>query len=191
MCLPPLLDSAKALAWDLEWTVVGFLTMEPFLYNFLIAALELACASSVVSLGSNQIFLWPQPKTEAASLFCKRRLALLKISWIRMLVNWMQRTKRYAEQIMSCYAKTWNLWLFILQRYLDSFDSLFFHSIEVNISSPLILKELETKQTALIVSCFSLKYPIVSIADLDGTLTWWSYYFFSCELKITKESLKD
>lgn len=76
MCLPALLDSNKALALALEWTTTGFLTMVPFLYNFLIAWRELALEISVASLGSNQIFLLPTPTTLAASLFWVLRLAL-------------------------------------------------------------------------------------------------------------------
>ena len=48
--------------------------MSPSFTSFLTFWRELALAISVVSLGSSQIFLCPHLRTEAASLFCSRRV---------------------------------------------------------------------------------------------------------------------
>ena len=73
-CLPFLLASRALLTRDLEWMVVGFLMIKPSLTNFLTFCLELALLISVVSLGSSQILRLPHFSTEAASLFCSRRV---------------------------------------------------------------------------------------------------------------------
>ena len=54
--------------------VVGFLMIKPSLTSFLTFCLELALLISVVSLGSSQILRLPHFSTEAASLFCNRRV---------------------------------------------------------------------------------------------------------------------
>ena len=54
LCLPFLLASLLALTRDLEWTATGFLMTRPSLISFLMFALELALAISLISLGSSQ-----------------------------------------------------------------------------------------------------------------------------------------
>merc|ERR1719270_2153902 len=66
---PFLLASLLALTLDLEWTATGFLITRPSLINFLMLALELALAISLISLGSNQTFFFPHFITSAARRF--------------------------------------------------------------------------------------------------------------------------
>merc|ERR1719348_1046933 len=67
--VPFLLASLLALTLDLEWTATGFLMTRPSLISFLMLALELALAISLISLGSNQTFFFPHFITSAARRF--------------------------------------------------------------------------------------------------------------------------
>merc|ERR1719384_2624042 len=69
LCLPFLLASLLALTLDLEWTATGFLITRPSLISFLILALELALAISLISFGSSQTFFFPHFITSAARRF--------------------------------------------------------------------------------------------------------------------------
>lgn len=73
-CLPFLLAANARLTRDREWMVVGFLMISPSLTSLRTFCLELALLISVVSLGSSQILRLPHLSTEAASLFCSRKV---------------------------------------------------------------------------------------------------------------------
>merc|ERR1719510_94523 len=64
-----LLASLLALTRDLEWTATGFLMTRPSLISFLMLALELALAISLISLGSSHTFFFPHFITSEARRF--------------------------------------------------------------------------------------------------------------------------
>ena len=73
-CLPFLFAAMARLTRDLECMTVGLRMMSPSFTNFLTFCLEFAFPISVVSFGSSQIFRFPHFRTEAANLFCSRKV---------------------------------------------------------------------------------------------------------------------
>merc|ERR1719219_1004908 len=69
LCLPFLLASLLALTRDREWTATGFLMTRLSLISFLMLALELALAISLISLGSSHTFFFPHFITSEARRF--------------------------------------------------------------------------------------------------------------------------
>eukprot|EP00834_Sanchytrium_tribonematis_P007956 NODE_815_length_3734_cov_0.660523.p5 type:complete len:123 gc:universal NODE_815_length_3734_cov_0.660523:567-935(+) len=70
ICLPFNLAAARTCTRNLDGAFSGFLITSPSLTSFLTDALVLAPDISVISLGSNQTFLFPHFITAAASRFC-------------------------------------------------------------------------------------------------------------------------